>query len=833
MKRWIERNRSLIVLNSGVFLCLITAWISYALFGHRLIEAMYNGESMEFLNSIIEGQSIHPLAKYLEGADEIMWMATVRVIVGMVVLSSLVTVFGIFIRIVSGRTMSQFIKFLYTVYSKWVVELRKSFWTAFSKRALDLIRFLYTAFSKVVMILTKFLHTVFSKPVLMPQSEFARRRHVAFLLGITLCYVTFLFVFRWMHLSLFDPQSSVINFVWYKNWDNVGKQSLAETLYLVYMACLPPTMWAVVLYFLFVPFARFLQPMVVAFLLFLALAVMHLDMWWYQLSRQHGSWREVQLLLTLNKDIQENWGVTREQIDLWLQQIANHAAVVTIIWVASGALAYFLPPFPKLRLRVKHLGLILLPAIAADILAVGYSLSRDKGQWIDLSARNPVRLTVLDHLAKGVFRRDQDLEAANAALLALRQTKASRDFASRTPIASAQRTHSLAPNVLLISVEGFNPNYADSASMPFWTQLGRRSIVLRNHYSTGNFTEFGILGLLYGSPPIFSENLLSIAARAPAENGMSGSSYIDIFARRGYQTRIISTPLGPYSVSGALNKWWNIKYLGNFTRPTFYAKDCATHPRPICLWLEGQHLIPVLLEELRTKEPRLVFTYYRGTVYPYDHASKYTVFTPELPDTFDYGREALREHKQATINRYKNSLAQFDDWLRTLITQIDLERTIVVVTGDHGEEMFENGRFGHSNSLGEPQIRTSLLMYVPGIPGRVVEEVTSHADLMPTLMDALGWNGEVRGFGRSIFAQVPVRSAVIANFNLPNPAKKWAVVTGDVKTIVHGLHGRPVQILELRDKTDRRIQFGAPARWQENFEEVLRFENYLLSGQAH
>jgi hypothetical protein len=148
MKLWIERNRSLIVLNSGVFLCLITAWISYALFGHRLIEAMYNGESMEFLNSIIEGQSIHPLAKYLEGADEIMWMATVRVIVGMVVLSSLVSVFGIFIRIVSGRTMSQFIKFLYTVYSKWVVELRKSFWTAFSKRALDLIRFLYMPFPK-------------------------------------------------------------------------------------------------------------------------------------------------------------------------------------------------------------------------------------------------------------------------------------------------------------------------------------------------------------------------------------------------------------------------------------------------------------------------------------------------------------------------------------------------------------------------------------------------------------------------------------------------------------------------------------------------------------
>src|ERR671918_557325 len=103
MKPWIERNRSLIVLNLGVLLCLAIAWISYALFGHRLIAAMYKGESIEFLNSIIEGQRNLPLAKYLEGAEEIMWVATIGVVVGAVVLSSLVIVFEIFVGTVTGR----------------------------------------------------------------------------------------------------------------------------------------------------------------------------------------------------------------------------------------------------------------------------------------------------------------------------------------------------------------------------------------------------------------------------------------------------------------------------------------------------------------------------------------------------------------------------------------------------------------------------------------------------------------------------------------------------------------------------------------------------------
>jgi Dolichyl-phosphate-mannose-protein mannosyltransferase len=90
MKRWIEQNRILIVLNSAVLLCLAIAWILYTLFGHRLVEAMYKGESIEFLNSIIEGQSIHPLAHYLQDADDIMWVISLLIIASSSVLTLLI-----------------------------------------------------------------------------------------------------------------------------------------------------------------------------------------------------------------------------------------------------------------------------------------------------------------------------------------------------------------------------------------------------------------------------------------------------------------------------------------------------------------------------------------------------------------------------------------------------------------------------------------------------------------------------------------------------------------------------------------------------------------------
>jgi hypothetical protein len=72
-----KRSRLLLVLNSAVLLALAVAWICYALFGHRLVGAMYRGESLSLLNSIIQGQRTHPLADYLHYADRLMLLGSV------------------------------------------------------------------------------------------------------------------------------------------------------------------------------------------------------------------------------------------------------------------------------------------------------------------------------------------------------------------------------------------------------------------------------------------------------------------------------------------------------------------------------------------------------------------------------------------------------------------------------------------------------------------------------------------------------------------------------------------------------------------------------------
>jgi choline-sulfatase len=62
-------------------------------------------------------------------------------------------------------------------------------------------------------------------------------------------------------------------------------------------------------------------------------------------------------------------------------------------------------------------------------------------------------------------------------------------------------------------------------------------------------------------------------------------------------------------------------------------------------------------------------------------------------------------------------------------------RTILIVTSDHGEELFERGEFGHGHSVREELIRVPLLIVVPGVAPRRVASVVSLVDIAATVRE--------------------------------------------------------------------------------------------------
>jgi membrane-anchored protein YejM (alkaline phosphatase superfamily) len=158
------------------------------------------------------------------------------------------------------------------------------------------------------------------------------------------------------------------------------------------------------------------------------------------------------------------------------------------------------------------------------------------------------------------------------------------------------------------------------------------------------------------------------------------------------------------------------------------------------------------------------------------HAPAFSAHQPETPPDFSYQSFNMSEQRIPIINRYKNALSELDSWLEKLLGAIDLKDTIVIITGDHGEEIFETGRLGHAATLESPQVRTPLAICGPGAPpaGRL-SALSSHADVFPTVFDMIGIHDRLSVFGKSLFAQDQPRLALIAKQNHGKPPVEWAV----------------------------------------------------------
>jgi arylsulfatase A-like enzyme len=95
------------------------------------------------------------------------------------------------------------------------------------------------------------------------------------------------------------------------------------------------------------------------------------------------------------------------------------------------------------------------------------------------------------------------------------------------------------------------------------------------------------------------------------------------------------------------------------------------------------------------------------------------------------------------IDLYDAGIRQFDETLRKLQSALEAEglaeRTVVVITSDHGEEFLEHGGVLHGRTQYEELIRVPLVMFGPGIPkGKKIYSAVSLIDIAPTLLALVG-----------------------------------------------------------------------------------------------
>jgi arylsulfatase A-like enzyme len=98
-----------------------------------------------------------------------------------------------------------------------------------------------------------------------------------------------------------------------------------------------------------------------------------------------------------------------------------------------------------------------------------------------------------------------------------------------------------------------------------------------------------------------------------------------------------------------------------------------------------------------------------------------------------------REHM---VSQYDGAIAYLDYKIGELLAYLkangQFDRTLIIVTSDHGEALGDRNLVGHASSVYQDQVHVPLIVKYPGEahPGRI-DALASHVDLMPTVLDVV------------------------------------------------------------------------------------------------
>jgi arylsulfatase A-like enzyme len=213
----------------------------------------------------------------------------------------------------------------------------------------------------------------------------------------------------------------------------------------------------------------------------------------------------------------------------------------------------------------------------------------------------------------------------------------------------------------------------------------------------------------------------------------------------------------PRSVDPGGARWWSIGFP-----PFNHEKRSAERVTDdLIQWLTVYHA-----------QPFYTYVHYMDVHSPYD-----TIWYP----LFDPGQYDAQDEKGRLINTYDARIAYVDRQVRRIWETLDklgiADDTLLIVTADHGEELYDHGGTGHCTTLYEELIRVPLIVLHPSGEGRRIQTQVQLIDLPPTILDFLGLPVPAHMRGKSL-------DAVLTDAGqLPQPAPALSYTTRGRKSL--------------------------------------------------
>jgi len=313
-------------------------------------------------------------------------------------------------------------------------------------------------------------------------------------------------------------------------------------------------------------------------------------------------------------------------------------------------------------------------------------------------------------------------------------------------------------NLLMIVVDSWRYDAMTTEITPNISAFSRRSIRYENHFSGGNATRVGIFSLFYGLPGTYWQAV---------EGSQRGPVLLEHFLKNGYRTGIFaSAPLN--------HPEFDRTVFADIPDLPIKTPGRTTHARD----REITHRWRRWLDENgpeKSGSPFFGFLFFdslHGYQYPEDYPRH---FQPAWEEA-NYLELGPNTDPKPFRNLY-NNIAHFEDSLvGELLDDLQarelLEETIVLITGDHGQEFNDNGKnyWGHNSNFSRYQTQVPFILHWPDRPPAVLRTRSSHMDVAPTILSTLFRctnPPESYSVGRNLFAPEarPLTALLMASYS--------------------------------------------------------------------
>jgi len=353
-------------------------------------------------------------------------------------------------------------------------------------------------------------------------------------------------------------------------------------------------------------------------------------------------------------------------------------------------------------------------------------------------------------------------------------------------------------NVLLIVIDAMRADSLAPGTAPLMATFAEGARRFDTHYSGGNSSRAGMFSIFYSIPASYWDDFAD-DHRPPV--------LMDLFRQYGYQLGLFSSsPVYSWVVGldrTALARMPDLRQETNSPFPGSSGKDRTLTDE----WFQW-------LDRRNSSRPFFGFLYYDAVA-----ANQPIPDYPSVVSVPAGAPEIARVHARYLTNvRYVDELV--DRVLNDLARRQLLDRTVVIITSDHGTEFDDTGQGfkGHGTSFSDYQVHTPFVLRWPGKPPERITRRTSHNDLAPTLLTELfGCANPPADYasGHSLFSDAQWDWLITLSHN------DFALLEPEQVTIVYPSGN------EVRDRSYRLIQHPTLSRehLRAAMQEMSRFFN--------